>query len=310
MRSLFDHPLAIVLGKGGVGRTTLTAALGVSAAMRGHRACVAELGEHAALPEKLGLSGRSFAFRAGSPPGSDAVVDVWSLTVPECLEEFGARKLHLPGFARRVVRNRFVSAFVDAVPGLHDLLLLGKIENLIQEPRPGDPVYDTLFLDAPATGHGLTLLQAAQALTEISRAGPFYELSRAIDELIADRDRTALVLATLPEALPVTETLELAAHLIEAGLRPHTVIVNCVPGTVLPGLPPMDQVQRVLQQLEATELARLAQQVDEEQRRHTLALQALSKGLAELQIPPAVSAPLAREDTIAVVGAALARELP
>lgn len=310
MSSLFKHSLAIVLGKGGVGRTTLTAALGVAASLRGHRSCVAELGEHAALPEKLGLSGRSFAFRSGTPAGGQAQVDVWSLTVPECLEEFGTRKLHLPGFARRVVRNRFVSTFVDAVPGLHDLLLLGKIENLISEPRPGDPVYDTLFLDAPATGHGLTLLQAAQTLTEISRAGPFYELSRAIDVFIADRDRTALVLATLPEALPVAETLELAEQLIAEGLRPHTVIVNCVPDATLPTQPPMAQVLPLLRQAGAAELALLAQQAHEEQVRHASALATLAEGLAGLGLAPAVQAPLAHSDTVAVVGAALARELP
>ena len=216
---LFDHPLIVVLGKGGVGRTTLTAALGIAAAEQGKRACVLEFGTLAALPPKFGLTGRSFAFRKGAPG-----LDVWSLTVPEALEEFGARKLHLPGFARRVVRNRFVSTFVDAVPGLHDLLLLGKVENLISEPRSDDPVYDTLILDAPATGHGITLLQAAATMTEITRAGPFYELSRAIEVFLGDPARTGLVVATLPESLPVSETLELIDQLNAESFVTHTVI--------------------------------------------------------------------------------------
>ncbi len=194
---LLDHPLVVVLGKGGVGRTTITAALGHAAAAQGKRACVAELGDLAALPRRFGLSGRSSAFRHGAEG-----VDVWSLTVLEALEEFGARKLHLPGFATRVVRNRFVRTFVDAVPGLHDLLLLGKIENMVMEPRQDDPVYDTLIIDAPATGHGLTLLGSPRTMTEMTGGGPFHELAGTIERFLADPDRTALVLTTLPEALP------------------------------------------------------------------------------------------------------------
>lgn len=240
MRPLFEHPLAVVLGKGGVGRTTVAAALGVVGAARGGDVCVAELGESAAAVALL-LGGRSFEIRP-TPWGPRT----WSLTVPECLDEFGKRKLHLPFVARGLLHNRAVSTFVEAMPGLHDLLLLGKIENLLREPLAGDPRFDTLILDAPATGHGLTLLQAARTMTEIARSGPFHDLAARIGDLVDDPEATALVLVTLPEELPVSETIELAHAVAAHGQRVHTVVVNRTDPFDLPDPPGLPRVREVL----------------------------------------------------------------
>ncbi|MBX2803818.1 MAG: hypothetical protein KTR31_39445 [Myxococcales bacterium] len=302
---LLDHRLVVVLGKGGVGRTTISAALGVAAAEQGRSACVAELGDNTALAPLFGLSGRSFDFRPGHPG-----VDIWSLTVPECLEEFGARKLRLPGFARRVVRNRFVATFVDAVPGLHDLLLLGKIENLISEPVRGDPVYDCMVLDAPATGHGLTLLQAAATMTEISRAGPFHDLAKAIEVFLEDQTRTALVLVTLPEELPVSETLELADQLIGSGLPPHTVVVNQVRPALLPDGPSPEEVTALLASVPGSErLAELATAEANRQQRQQAAIERLRRGVADRGMAPPVLAPVAGPPLASTVGHALSAVL-
>lgn len=299
---LLDHRLVVVLGKGGVGRSTLSAALGLAAAAQGKRACVVELGENAAIPPKFGLTGRSFAFRRAAPN-----VDVWSATVPECLDEFGRRKLRLPSFARQVFRNRLVASFIDGVPGLHDLLLLGKIENLLTEPLASDPRYDVLIVDAPATGHGLTLLQAASTMTEITRSGPFHDLARTIEVFLADPLRTALVLATLPEELPVTETLELAARLADDGFVPHTVIANRMEPPPLPLHPGLARARAVLQKLpDGALLGDLAVGACDRHRRQVEALDQLREGLRDTGIPHLVQAPRVEQDTVAVVGAALA----
>jgi anion-transporting ArsA/GET3 family ATPase len=308
--TLFDHRLVVVLGKGGVGRTTMTAALGVAAARLGKRACVVEFGETASLPPKFGLSGRSFAFRRGGPG-----VDVWSLTVPECIEEFAGRKLKLPPFARQVVRNRFVTTFVDAVPGLHDLLLLGKVENLISEPLPSDPRYDLFVLDAPATGHGLTLLNAARTLSEITRAGPFYELARTIEVFLADPARTATVLVTLPEELPVQETLELARSLTASAedaeaFRPHAVIANQVEPLPIPDPPGTATVlERLAQIPDAGLLTDLVVGAQARADRHQAALASLRAGLGELGIEKLVEAPRCPTDIVRRVAAALVEVL-
>lgn len=240
MKPLFEYPLVVVLGKGGVGRTTVAAALGIAGSDRGVSTCVAELGERA-VAEALQLDGRSFAFR-DTPWGPVT----WSLTVPECLDDFGKRKLHLPFVARGLLQNRAVSLFVDAVPGLHDLLLLGKLENLLREPKAGDPRFDTLILDAPATGHGLTLLQAPRAMTDIARSGPFHDLAARIGDLTDDPRSTCLVLVTLPEELPVSETIELAHAIAAQGQRVHTIVVNRTDPFDLPDPPGLLLVREVL----------------------------------------------------------------
>ena len=301
-RALLDHKMIVVLGKGGVGRTTVTAALGVAAARLGRRACVVEIGGSGALPARFGLQGASFAFRRAAPG-----VDVWSLTVPECLEEFAGRKLGLPPFARHIVRNRFVDTFIDAIPGLHDLLLLGKIENLISDPLPGDPRYDLFVLDAPATGHGLTLLQAARTMTEITRTGPFFELSRVIDEFLADRDRTATVVVTLPEALPVAESVELARTLVDEGFAPSAVVANQVEGHTIPDPPGIEAVLDAIAPAPGAEnLAALLRTEAARRDRHATALRSLSRQLEELQIGGLIEAPRCDEDVARRVGMALA----
>lgn len=299
---LFDHRLIVVLGKGGVGRTTIAAALGAAAARRGKRACVAELGEVAALGPRLGLTGRSFAFRRTA-----LGVDVWSLTVSECLEEFGRRKLRLPSMATGVLRNRFVTTFVDAVPGLHDLLLLGKIENLLSEPRPGDPRYDVMIVDAPATGHGITLLQAARVMTEITKSGPFYELAKVIDDCLGDPARTALVLVTLPEELPVAETVELAQAVLTDGFAPHTIVANRVERDPIPEPPGASAVLDVLGRVpDGQPLADLVVGLRDRALRQRTALADLRARATALGIPTILEAPREDLDTVANVARALA----
>ncbi len=281
-RSLLQHRLIVVLGKGGVGRTTVAVGLAAAARRKGLRACVVELGEGAAAAQ-LGLDGRSFAFRRGSHG-----VDTWSLTVSECLDEFGRRKLHLPGLAVGLLRNRAVLTFVDAVPGLNDLLLLGKIENLIGEPLPGDPVYDVMILDAPATGHGITLLQAADTMSTLARSGPFHDLSAKIGTFLSNRDLTAMVLVTLPEELPVSETVELAALLSAEGMSAHTVVAN----RVEPPFPDPPGAEAALGRLvdvpDAAPLAELLQTSADRAERQRAALADLARhlpGVQALELP-------------------------
>ena len=111
--SILDRRLVMVTGKGGVGRTTCAAALAVAAARQGRRACVVELSGMGSVPPLFGLEGRSFEFRRATDG-----VWVWSLTVEECLDDFGRRKLKLPSLMRRLFRSRATRTFVDAIPGL------------------------------------------------------------------------------------------------------------------------------------------------------------------------------------------------
>lgn len=226
---VIDRRLVVVTGKGGVGRSAISAAIALAGARAGKRTCVVELSGMASIPAMFGLPGRSF-----EPRRLVEGVDTRSLTPIECLDDFGRRKLKLASFLRVVLRSRFLRSFVEAVPGLHDLLQLGKVENMIREPLPGDPVYDLVVLDAPATGHGLTMLAAARSMRDMTRVGPFHELARIIEDFLSDRAKTAIVLVTLPEALPVSESLELIEALRVDKAELAAVIVNQVWSDPLP----------------------------------------------------------------------------
>ena len=255
--------MLIVAGKGGVGRTTVSAALGLAAAATGKRVAIVELSGMANLPPLFGLTGRSFSPRTVAPN-----VDLLSMTSAECLDDFGQRKLRLTALVSLVMRSRVVRAFLDAVPGLNDLLQLGKLENMLSEPLPGDPVYDVMVLDAPATGHGLTLLAAARSMREMTRVGPFADLARIIEVFLADRDKAGLVLVTLPESLPVSESLEMRSALTRDGTDLDAVIVNRVAAAPLPAPPTWGQARRSLETIENSALTHMLDVVEKNVAQH------------------------------------------
>lgn len=221
--SLRGRRLVVVTGKGGVGRTTLTLALGRAAAAEGLRTVVVELSGQDALARTAGFAHRSYTCRQVAPG-----LDVRSLSAPECVADFATRKLHVPALLAWIFESRILTGFIEAVPGLHDLVQLGKVENMLREPLAGEPAWDVAILDAPATGHGLTLLAGARAMRDMTGVGPFYELAAIIEELLADPALTQVIVVTLPEALPVHESLELCRALEREHTPPHAVLVNLV----------------------------------------------------------------------------------
>jgi anion-transporting ArsA/GET3 family ATPase len=227
--SLLDHQLVVLHGKGGVGRTTMTAALGLAGALSGRRTCVVELGGQASLARTLGFDEPSY-----EPRDVAHGLQLRSLSLAATLSDFGARKLKIDALARWFFESRLMTGFVEAVPGLHDVVQLGKIENMISEPLPGEPVYDLVVLDAPATGHGLTLLGSARAMGEITRMGPFYELAHIIETFLADDARTGHGLIALPEPLPAQEALELGERLRVQGADVDALFLNQVHDEPLP----------------------------------------------------------------------------
>ncbi len=219
--SRLHRKLLVVTGKGGVGRSTLCAALGLAAARAGKRAICVELSGQHAVAKTLGLPHATYEPQRVAPG-----LDHRTFTAADCLADFAQRKLHLPAVSNWLITSKPMATFLDAVPGLHDLLQLGKLENMIAEPLPGEPTWDLTILDAHATGHGLTLLAAARAMRETARVGPFYELAGIIERFLSDPEVTGFVVVTLPEALPVHEALELSNALAVDHAAPAAVLVN------------------------------------------------------------------------------------
>jgi anion-transporting ArsA/GET3 family ATPase len=222
--------LLVVTGKGGTGKTTVAAALGVAAAGRGRRVLVAEVEGRQGL---AGLFGREALGYQEAPVAEG--VHALAVDPDESLREYLARYGFAP-LARLLTwahLNRFITA---AAPGLGDVLLVGKVwEAATREARPGARAYDLVILDAPPTGRVVPFLRAPETVAELARVGPIRHQADRVRALLDDPGRTAVLLTCLPEELPVTETLDGVAALRGAGLPVAGVVANRVTGDRLGG---------------------------------------------------------------------------
>jgi len=209
-----DKRFVIVAGKGGVGKSTMCAALGLAAARAGRRTIIAELNTREKAPHFFGKPDSGY-------DAQEIYDNLYSINIqPEpALHEYGLMKLKFERVFKLVFENEAMQRLLRMVPGMNELILLGKAFNLERErTRRGDPVWDMIIVDAPATGHGVSLLRLPQVVLEVSKTGAMAEEVRAMRELLTDPARTMLNLVSLPEEMPVKETIMLAEQ-VEQILR-------------------------------------------------------------------------------------------
>ncbi len=201
-----------VTGKGGVGKSTVAAALGALGAARGRRAVVAEVHRRADVEHAVLAAG----------------ADHVSIDPQEAMEEYLVDQLPRP-LAELLKSSRSFGYLAAATPGMTELLTAGKLWELAQDERrtPGAEPYDLVVADAPATGHGLALLQAPRTFAGAAKVGPIARQGAIIDAMLRDPAQTAVVAVTTPEEMPVNETLTLCEELrASVGLDPALVVVN------------------------------------------------------------------------------------
>ena len=227
MEDILAKPLIVVTGKGGVGKSTVAAALGTAAAARGLRTIVAEVAARDDVSRALAGSGagRTFVERAVG----DGLHHI-SIDPESALEEYLRDQLPR-GVSDLVASSRIFSYLAAATPGLRELLTVGKVWELAQPGRrtPGARPYDVVILDAPATGHGVATLTAPGTFADAAMVGPVARQGGRIHEMLTDPDRTAVVGVATAEEMPVNETLALSGALDEQlGQRFAAVVVNGV----------------------------------------------------------------------------------
>jgi anion-transporting ArsA/GET3 family ATPase len=224
---LIERRLVIVTGKGGTGKTTVAAALGLAAARAGKRVMLAEMGrdEHLAPLLAPGSGAVGYEGRELAPRLRVMRIDPFAALAEYLGLQLGGRALVDAAFRQRGFRQ-----LMEASPGWRELITLGKVWHIEQQTdRDGARLYDLIIIDAPATGHGVTFLDVPRVVVSAVSTGPLRRHSEWVAEMIRDQERTLLLPVALAEELPVRETTELVARVRdEIGIAVDRVVVNAV----------------------------------------------------------------------------------
>ena len=240
--------VAVVAGKGGVGKTTVTAVLARAAIRRGLRVLVVELDGKPTLETLV--------------PGVEVQHISATAALGEYLDTHGLSRV-----AKRLTNSGIIDVVATASPGIDDIVVLGKIKQL---ERSGQ--YDLIVVDGPAAGHAITFLLAAKGLLATVRGGPIATQATEVAEMLADPTRCQVVLVTLPETTPVNELVETAEALRDrVGAHLAPVVVNAVDdgplldASLAPEGSPLREAaefRNARRALHAAERSRLAELVD------------------------------------------------
>ncbi len=210
--------VVIVAGKGGVGKTTVTATLAVAAQRSGMSVLIVEVEGKSGLPTAFGVGALGYDEIDLAPRirgrclTPDAALRDW-------LENNGLKRI-----SKRLVQTGALDVIATAVPGMKDILVLGKVKSLEQQRAA-----DLIIVDAPAAGHAITFLTSAQGLLDAVSVGPVRKQAADVVELLSDPARCRVLLVTLPEETPVNEVVDTAFAIEDrVGVKLGPVVVNGV----------------------------------------------------------------------------------
>jgi len=214
-----------ITGKGGVGKTTVTAALARSLAARGLRVLVTVCGAKERLGTLLGAGPLTSAIAELGP-------NLWGVRLVSevALREYGAMKLKNRVLVDAIFDSKYVAGFLSGTPGLKEWSLLGKAwYHATENDADGRARFDVVLFDAPATGHGLDMLRVPKVIVDIAPPGVLRSDAERAWEMFQDPAKSGVVVVTLPEEMPTNESLELCSALrTELTLPIAELVVNAL----------------------------------------------------------------------------------
>lgn len=301
-----DRRLILVVGKGGVGRSTVAAAIATRAAAAGRKTLLFETNANDRF-------GSYFDKPAVGTDLAQLAPNLWAVNTnpAAALAEYGLMILKFKSVYEMVFENRVTKAFLRAIPGLDDYALLGKAWFHTTEEKRGRPVWDTVVFDMPASGHSVSMLRIPWVIIDTVPEGPLTRDARTVQRLLTDPARTSVVLVTLAEEMPVNEAVELEAKLGVLGIAATRIVCNQIYPDHFPAGSP---VARVLGALDGdrqltSPLAELAAHGTLSRDRRRLNERYLAELRARAKTPvhelPMLFAPTLTAQHIATLGAAL-----
>ncbi len=221
---LLGRRLLVVTGKGGVGKSTVAAALALVAAEHGKRVLVVDVDAKGTIADRFESGPIDFTPREVMPG-----VSLMAMDTEASLAEYMRLNLRIPIIGRLGPLARMLDFVATAAPGVREILTIGKVCWEVRESIEGRADWDIVIVDAAATGHVIAQLGAADAIGELVAVGPVRGQTQWMSELLADPAITALNVVTTPEEMPVAETIDLVNRArTELNVPLGAVIVNRV----------------------------------------------------------------------------------
>lgn len=218
--------LRFVLGKGGVGKSTVAGALALSTTRAGGRALVVEVAGQQRLSQLFSSA------RVGDDAPTELRPGLFGISIDaeHATEEYLAGQLKIRPLVELLTHSKAFHTFAAAAPGLPELVTIGKIWSLAIALRDDGsaPLWDTVTVDCPATGHGIALLETAGNIEELAAGGPIRDQAARIQEVVSHPAATGIVIVARPQELAVAEAIEAAATLRGHGLPVAAAVLNGV----------------------------------------------------------------------------------
>src|SRR5437763_5176260 len=222
MPALLDRRLVVVTGKGGTGKSTISAAVALAAARLGKKTLVCEV-----------VAKERVADFFGRPPSGtqirELLPNLYSVHVRprEAMREYALMTLKYETLYKLAFENAAARYFLAAAPSLAEIVMLGKVWwHAAHDMDRGRARWDLVVLDAPATGHGLTFLTVPEVFLRLVQDGPLARDMRGMQSLLADPAQCGVCIVTLPEEMPANEAIELDGALRKHGFPAGPLFLN------------------------------------------------------------------------------------